>query len=75
MSGNVGSSISPPKENAPSATRVSKVTINLLIADLASKDGIVRVKARQQLVVYGIVLTPKLACHGSNPPGSTIVKT
>ena len=47
MSGNAGSLISPPKENATSATRVSKVTVNLLIADLASKDGIVRVKARQ----------------------------
>lgn len=41
VSGNVGSSITPPGENAVSATRISKVTINLLIAELASKDGIV----------------------------------
>lgn len=73
MTGNVGSPICPPKKNAASATRVSKVTINLLIADLASKDGIVRVKARQQLVVYGIVLTPKLACYGSNPMKQSVV--
>ena len=52
---------------------VFKVTINLLIIDLTSKDGIVRVKARQQLVVFGIVLTPRLACHGSNPMKQSIV--
>ena len=73
MSGNVGSPISQPQENAAFATRISKVTINLLIADLASKDGIVRVKARQQLVVYGIVLTPILAYHGSNLMKQSVV--
>jgi HEAT repeat protein len=35
-----------------SDSKAAKATINSLIADLANKDGIVRVKARQQLVAY-----------------------
>ncbi len=41
-----------PKGNAVSGSRVAKATIKSLIADLASQDGIVRVKARRQLVAY-----------------------
>jgi len=41
-----------PKGNAVSGSKAAKATIKSLIADLASKDGIVRVKARQQLVAY-----------------------
>jgi HEAT repeat protein len=40
------------QNNAVSGNKASKVIIDSLIADLASKDGIVRVKARQQLVAY-----------------------
>jgi HEAT repeat protein len=35
-----------------SDSQAAKATINSLIADLESKDGIVRVKARRQLVAY-----------------------
>ena len=35
-----------------SGSKAAKATIKSLIADLASKDGVVRVKARQQLVAY-----------------------
>ena len=41
-----------PKDNAVSGSKAAKATIKSLIADLASKDGVVRVKARQQLVAY-----------------------
>jgi HEAT repeat protein len=41
-----------PKGNAMSDNKATKATIKSLIADLSSKDGIVRVKARQQLVAY-----------------------
>jgi HEAT repeat protein len=41
-----------PKDNAVSGSEAIKATIKSLIADLASKDGVVRVKARQQLVAY-----------------------
>jgi HEAT repeat protein len=41
-----------PKDIAMSGSRVTKPTIKSLIADLASKDGVVRLKARQQLVAY-----------------------
>jgi hypothetical protein len=40
------------KTNLVNYSKASKTTISSLIADLASKDGIVRVKARQQLVYY-----------------------
>jgi hypothetical protein len=41
------------KSNAGSvSSKPAKATIRSLIADLASKDGIVRVKARRQLVSY-----------------------
>ena len=46
------------KQNNPSKTNLvtngnaPKATISSLIADLGSKDGIVRVKARRQLVAY-----------------------
>jgi HEAT repeat protein len=43
---------SAPGGNAVSDSKSAKATINSLIAGLASKDGIVRVKARQQLVAY-----------------------
>jgi HEAT repeat protein len=43
---------SAPGGNAVSDSKSAKATINSLIADLASKDGIIRVKARQQLVAY-----------------------
>jgi HEAT repeat protein len=43
---------SAPKGNAVSDSKADKATIKSLIADLASKDGVVRVKARQQLVAY-----------------------
>jgi HEAT repeat protein len=43
---------SAPKDNAASGSGASKATIKSLIADLASKDGVVRVKARQQLVAH-----------------------
>jgi len=38
-----------PKGNVVSDNKATKATIKSLIADLASKDGVVRVKARQQL--------------------------
>jgi len=41
-----------PKGNVVSDNKATKGTIKALIADLASKDGVVRVKARQQLVAY-----------------------
>ena len=41
-----------PKDNAVSGSKAAKATIKSLIADLASKDGVVRVMARQQLVAY-----------------------
>jgi HEAT repeat protein len=41
-----------PNVNAISDTKAAKATIKSLIADLASKDGVVRVKARRQLVAY-----------------------
>jgi HEAT repeat protein len=41
-----------PRGNAMSDGKVVEPTIKSLIADLASKDGLVRVKARQQLVAY-----------------------
>ena len=41
-----------PKANAMSDSKAAKTTIKSLIADLANKDGVVRVKARQQLVAY-----------------------
>ena len=41
-----------PKGNVVSDNKATKATIKSLIADLSSKDGIVRVKARQQLVAY-----------------------
>lgn len=42
----------PSKTNLVTKSKASKATISSLIADLASKDGIVRVKARRQLVAY-----------------------
>lgn len=42
----------PTKTNLVTNSKASKATISSLIADFASKDGIVRVKARQQLVNY-----------------------
>ena len=41
-----------PKGNTVSDSKSAKATIKSLIADLASKDGVVRVMARQQLVAY-----------------------
>jgi len=41
-----------PKGNTVSDSKAVKATIKSLISDLYSKDGIVRVKARQQLVAY-----------------------
>ena len=41
-----------PKDNVVSGSKAAKAAIKSLIADLASKDGVVRVKARQQLVAY-----------------------
>jgi len=41
-----------PKDNVVFDSKAAKANIKLLIADLASKDGVVRVKARQQLVAY-----------------------
>jgi hypothetical protein len=41
-----------PKGKLVSDNKATKATIKSLIADLASKDGVVRVKARQQLVAY-----------------------
>jgi HEAT repeat protein len=41
-----------PEFNALSDSKAVKATIKSLIADLASKDGVVRVKARRQLVAY-----------------------
>ena len=41
-----------PKGNVVSDNKATKAIIKSLIADLASKDGVVRVKARQQLVAY-----------------------
>ena len=35
-----------------SGSKAAKATIKSLIADLASKDGVVRVMARRQLVAY-----------------------
>jgi HEAT repeat protein len=42
----------PSKTNLVTNSKASKATISSLIADLASEDGIVRVKARQRLVDY-----------------------
>jgi HEAT repeat protein len=42
----------PSKTNLVTNRKASKTTISSLIADLASEDGIVRVKARQRLVDY-----------------------
>ncbi len=52
VSRNCGPPIRFPRHDGASAPRVSQATINLLIADLASEDGIVRVKSRQQLVAF-----------------------
>ena len=41
-----------PKVNALSDSKAAKATIKSLIDELASKDGVVRVKARRQLVAY-----------------------
>ena len=41
-----------PKGNVVSDNKATKATIKSLIDDLASKDGVVRVTARQQLVAY-----------------------
>jgi len=41
-----------PEDNAVSGSKAVKATIKSLIADLASEDGVVRVKARLQLVAY-----------------------
>jgi HEAT repeat protein len=41
-----------PKGNVVSDNKATKLTIKSLIADLASKDGVVRVKPCQQLVAY-----------------------
>jgi HEAT repeat protein len=41
-----------PKVNALSDSKAAKATIKSLIDELASEDGVVRVKARQQLVAY-----------------------
>jgi len=41
-----------PKGNAVYGSKAAKAIIDSLITDLANKDGIVRVKARQQLVAY-----------------------
>jgi len=41
-----------PKSNTVSGNEAAKATIKLLIADLASNNGVVRVKARRQLVAY-----------------------
>ena len=41
-----------PKGNRGSDSKAAKATIKSLIADLASKDGVVRVTARRQLVAY-----------------------
>ena len=43
----------PSKTNLVKNNKASKAIILLLIADLASKDGVVRVKARSRLVTYG----------------------
>ena len=44
----------PSKTDLVTNSKASKATISLLIADLASEDGIVRVKARQRLVDYRV---------------------
>ena len=41
-----------PNVNALSDSKAAKATIKSLIDELASEDGVVRVKARQQLVAY-----------------------
>jgi HEAT repeat protein len=41
-----------PKGTTESESMAAKAAIKSLIADLASKDGVVRVKARHQLVAY-----------------------
>ena len=41
-----------PEDNVVSGSKAAKTTIKSLIADLASEDGVVRVKARRQLVAY-----------------------
>jgi hypothetical protein len=66
VSGNVGSPITPLVHPRVMRLLLPDFTISLLIADPVSKDGIVRVKARQQLEVYGIILILKLACHGNS---------
>jgi HEAT repeat protein len=43
---------SAPKGSAMSIGKAAKPSIKSLIADLESKDGIIRVKARRQLVAY-----------------------
>lgn len=43
---------SPPKGCAVSVGKAAKPSVNSLIADLASEDGIIRVKARRQLVAF-----------------------
>jgi hypothetical protein len=44
----------PTKANLVTKSKASKATISSLITDLASKDGIVRVRARKQLVSYWV---------------------
>ena len=41
-----------PKGSAVSTGKAAKPTVKSLITALESKDGVVRVKARQQLVAY-----------------------
>ncbi len=43
---------SAPKDSAVSIGKAAKPSVKSLIGDLASKDGIIRVKARRQLVAY-----------------------
>ena len=43
---------SAPKGSALSMGKAAKPIVKSLIADLASKDGIIRVKARRQLLAY-----------------------
>jgi len=44
---------SVPKGSAVSISKAAKPSVKSLIVALASEDGVVRVKARQQLVAYG----------------------
>ena len=41
------------RDNVVFNSKDAKATISSLIAELASKDGVVRVKSRSQLVTYG----------------------